>query len=98
MLAILANETSAIIQFRLTQFLCYISPEERVAVEVKTLSISYMHSKYKFKTIIKKNSRIKIKFKKNSRIKINFKKMNRKTTTQKRQKIALTDSVAYCNI
>ena len=35
MLAVLANETSAIIQFRLTQFLCYISPEERVAVEVK---------------------------------------------------------------
>ena len=35
MLAVLVNETSAIIQFRLTQFLCYISPEERVAVEVK---------------------------------------------------------------
>ena len=35
MLAVLANETSAIIQFRLTQYLCYISPEERVAVEVK---------------------------------------------------------------
>ena len=35
MLAVLANETSAIIQFRLTQFLCYISPEERAAVEVK---------------------------------------------------------------
>ena len=38
MLAVLANETSAIIQFRLTQFLCYISPEERIAVEVKTNS------------------------------------------------------------
>ena len=37
MLAILANETSAVIQFRLTQFLCYISPEERAAVEVKTI-------------------------------------------------------------
>ena len=35
MLAVLANETSAITQFRLTQLLCYISPEERVAVEVK---------------------------------------------------------------
>ena len=35
MLAVLANEMSAIIQFRLTEFLCYISPEERVAVEVK---------------------------------------------------------------
>ena len=35
MLAVLANETSAIIPFRLTQFLCYISPEERAAVEVK---------------------------------------------------------------
>ena len=35
MLAVLANETSAILQFRLTQFLCYILPEERVAVEVK---------------------------------------------------------------
>ena len=29
-------ETSAILQFRLTQFLCYISPEERIAVEVKS--------------------------------------------------------------
>ena len=35
MLAVLASETSTIIQFRLTQFLCYISPEERAAVEVK---------------------------------------------------------------
>ena len=35
MLAALANETSAIIQFRLTQYLCCISPEERAAVEVK---------------------------------------------------------------
>ena len=34
-LAVLANKTSAIIQFMLTQFLCYISQEERVAVEVK---------------------------------------------------------------
>ena len=35
MLAVLANETSATIQFRLTQFLCHISPKERAAVEVK---------------------------------------------------------------
>ena len=35
MLAVLANETSAMIQFRLKQFLSYISPEERVAVIVK---------------------------------------------------------------
>ena len=31
----MANETSAIIQFKLTQLLCYISPEERAAVKVK---------------------------------------------------------------
>ena len=34
-LKMLANGTSVIIQFRLTQFLCYISPEARAAVEVK---------------------------------------------------------------
>ena len=34
MLVVLANETSAIMQFRLTQFSWYISPEERAAVEV----------------------------------------------------------------
>ena len=38
MLAVVANKTSAIIQFRLTQFLCCISPEERAAVEVKILN------------------------------------------------------------
>ena len=48
MLAVLANETSAIIQFRLTQFLSYISPEERVAVEVKTNSVSSNQSKEHF--------------------------------------------------
>ena len=35
MLAVLASETSAVIQFGLTQFFCYISPEEQAAVEVK---------------------------------------------------------------
>ena len=30
---------SAITQFRLTQFLCYISPEKRAAVEVKISNI-----------------------------------------------------------
>ena len=38
MLAVLANETSAIIQFRLTKFLCYISLEEQAVVEVKIAS------------------------------------------------------------
>ena len=37
MLAVLAKETSTIIQFRLTQFLCYISPEEQAAVGVKCI-------------------------------------------------------------
>ena len=35
MLAVLAYETSVIIQFNLTQLLCYIPPEERAAIEVK---------------------------------------------------------------
>ena len=35
--AVLANKTSAIIQFRLTQLLCYISPEERAAIEAKKI-------------------------------------------------------------
>ena len=35
MLAVLANETSAIIQFRFPQLLSGISPKEREAVEVK---------------------------------------------------------------
>ena len=34
MLAVLANEMSAIIQFRLAQLLCSISPEKQEAVEV----------------------------------------------------------------